>query len=81
MPSYRPETVLGTLAMPLLLAVLTVGPGLDAVGWVVGLAAGWGATALLTRGRARHGQPVLPPDRSPCPVAAGAAAAGRVADL
>jgi phosphatidylglycerophosphate synthase len=79
--SYRPETVLGTLAMPLLLAVLAVGPGLDAVGWVVGLAAGWGATALLTTGRTRHGQPILPPDRITLTRALlSAAAAGLVAD-
>ncbi|HEY0125753.1 MAG TPA: CDP-alcohol phosphatidyltransferase family protein [Blastococcus sp.] len=81
MPSYRPETVLGASATPVLLGVLSLGPGLDATGWAVGLAAGWGATGLLTAGRARHRQPILPPDRITLARALlTAAAAGLVAD-
>jgi phosphatidylglycerophosphate synthase len=56
----RPETVFGTLATPALLATLFVTVGLGVGGWVVGLATGWGATALLVVVRAR-GQPAMQP--------------------
>jgi phosphatidylglycerophosphate synthase len=60
--TVRLEAVLGTLATPTLLGVLSLTAGLGAPGWGVGLAAGWAATALLAAGRARRGQPILPPD-------------------
>ncbi|MGY1770947.1 CDP-alcohol phosphatidyltransferase family protein [Blastococcus sp. SYSU D00813] len=59
----RRETVLGAVATPALLGVLAATAGLGAAGWAVGLASGWGASALLDRGRARRGEAVLPPDR------------------
>ena len=81
MRSSRLDAVLGTLATPLVLGVLSVGPGLDAVGWGVGLASGWGLTALLVTGRNRNGQPILPPDRITLTRALlSAGAAGLVAD-
>jgi phosphatidylglycerophosphate synthase len=49
----RPETVYGTLATPALLTTLSVTAGLGVAGWIVGLAAGWGTTALLAVVRAR----------------------------
>jgi phosphatidylglycerophosphate synthase len=53
MRGVRPETVFGILATPALLATLSVTAGLGVAGWVVGLAAGWGTTALLATVRAR----------------------------
>jgi phosphatidylglycerophosphate synthase len=52
----RLETVLGTLAPPVLLGALSVTGGLGLLGWVVGLATGWGTTALLARARSRSGE-------------------------
>jgi phosphatidylglycerophosphate synthase len=43
----RLEAVVGASTTAVLLAVLFVGPGLGPAGWAVGLATGWGATALL----------------------------------
>ncbi|MGY1986949.1 CDP-alcohol phosphatidyltransferase family protein [Blastococcus sp. SYSU DS0669] len=63
MRAPRLETVLGALGTAALLGVLSLTVGLDAAGWSVGLASGWAATALLVVGRARRGEPVLPPDR------------------
>jgi phosphatidylglycerophosphate synthase len=63
MRAPRLEAVLGALGTAVLLGVLSLTAGLDAVGWSVGLASGWAATALLVIGRARRGEPVLPPDR------------------
>ncbi|WP_409332561.1 CDP-alcohol phosphatidyltransferase family protein [Trujillonella humicola] len=63
MRSVPRETVLGTLATPVLLGVLSLVADLGAAGWAVGLASGWAATGLLTAGRARRGEPILPPDR------------------
>jgi hypothetical protein len=60
--TIRLEAILGTLAPPALLGVLTLTAGLDVAGWVVGLAAGWGTTALLAAARAKRGEPVLPAD-------------------
>ncbi|MCF6735475.1 CDP-alcohol phosphatidyltransferase family protein [Blastococcus sp. KM273129] len=59
----RLETALGALGTAALLGVLSLAVGLDAAGWSVGLVSGWAATALLVVGRARRGDPVLPPDR------------------
>ena len=56
-------SVLGALVTPLLVGALSLTSGLDLAGWVVGLAAGWGMTALVVVGRIRSGQrAVLPPD-------------------
>ncbi|MCF6744534.1 CDP-alcohol phosphatidyltransferase family protein [Blastococcus sp. KM273128] len=63
MRALRLEAVLGALGTAALLGVLSLTAGLDAVGWSVGLASGWAATALVVAGRARRGEPVLPPDR------------------
>ena len=63
MRTVRLVTVLGALATPALLGVLTLTTGLDAAGWGVGLVSGWAATALLATGRIRSGQPILPADR------------------
>src|SRR5919112_3680463 len=60
--TVRLETVLGALATPALLGVLSLTTGLAAAGWGVGLASGWVATALLAAGRTRRGQPILPAD-------------------
>jgi phosphatidylglycerophosphate synthase len=60
--SFRLETVVGTLATLTLLGVLSLTTGLGAAGWSVGLASGWAATALLSAGRLRSGQPILPAD-------------------
>jgi phosphatidylglycerophosphate synthase len=57
----RPETVVGTLATPVLLTTLSVTAGLGVAGWVVGLAAGWGTTALLAVVRARLPHPAMQP--------------------
>jgi phosphatidylglycerophosphate synthase len=54
-------TVLGALATPALLGLLSLTAGLGAAGWVVGLAAGWTTTALLAVGRIRSGTPGMPP--------------------
>ena len=57
----RLETVVGALGTLALLGALSMTTGLDAAGWVVGLAAGWTATALLALGRARSGQTAIFP--------------------
>ena len=61
MRTLRVETIAGASATMVLLGALSLTPGLDAAGWVVGLAAGWAATALLAVGRARSGEPVILP--------------------
>jgi phosphatidylglycerophosphate synthase len=61
--SFRLEAVLGTVATPALLAVLSATAGLGVAGWLVGLVCGWTATVLMAAGRRRRGQPILPPDR------------------
>src|SRR3954469_3651306 len=60
--TVRLETVLGTVATPVLLGALSVPTSLDAIGGGVGLASGWAATVLLAAGRTRSGQPILPAD-------------------
>lgn len=81
MRTVRVEAVLGTLATPTLLGVLSLTPGLDAAGWTAGLAVGWAATALLAVGRVRSGQPILPADWITLTRALlGAGAAGLVVD-
>ena len=62
MRTVRAEAVLGTLATPTLLGVLSLTTGLGAAGWAAGLAVGWATTAMLAVGRVRSGQPILPAD-------------------
>ncbi|WP_147332084.1 CDP-alcohol phosphatidyltransferase family protein [Geodermatophilus marinus] len=50
------------LAVPALLGALAATAGLPPAGWVVGLAAGWGATALMAAARVRGGEGLLPAD-------------------
>jgi len=57
----RPETVFGASATAALLTTLFAAVGLGVAGWVVGLAAGWGATALLAVARARGPHPAMQP--------------------
>jgi phosphatidylglycerophosphate synthase len=59
--AVRLETVVGTLATPGLLSILSVTAGLGVAGWVTGLVAGWGVTALLAAARVRSAQPVTSP--------------------
>jgi phosphatidylglycerophosphate synthase len=60
-PKVRLETVVGTLTTLALLGALSLAGGLGVAGWVVGLATGWGTTALLARARIRSGQLVTQP--------------------
>ena len=63
MSRVRLGVIIGGLATPLLLTTLSLTTGLSIAGWVVGLAVGWTATALLAVGRVRSGEPVIqPPD-------------------
>jgi phosphatidylglycerophosphate synthase len=61
--TVRLGALLGTVVTPVLLGVLSLTTGLSVAGWIVGLAAGWVATALLVTGRA-HSEPpaILPAD-------------------
>jgi phosphatidylglycerophosphate synthase len=61
--TIRLGRLLGTLATPVVLGVLSLTTGLDAAGWGVGLAAGWGATHLMAYARLRSDRPaILPAD-------------------
>ena len=63
MRTIRLEAVLGAVTSPAFLAVLSGTTGLGVAGWVVGLAAGWTATALLGAARIRSGdRAILPAD-------------------
>jgi len=57
----RLETVFGALITPALLTTLSVTAGLSVAGWIGGLAAGWGTTALLAVVRARGSHPTTQP--------------------
>jgi phosphatidylglycerophosphate synthase len=59
--TVRREVVLGTIATPIVLGVVALTAGLDVAGWVVGLAAGWAATAFLAAGRLRSDPPGITP--------------------
>jgi phosphatidylglycerophosphate synthase len=61
--TVRVETILGTLVTPALLGLVSASAGLGAAGWIVGLAVGWAATALLAVARL-HSEPpaILPAD-------------------
>ncbi|WP_448627954.1 CDP-alcohol phosphatidyltransferase family protein [Geodermatophilus sp. URMC 64] len=74
MRTVRLAAILGALITPALLGALVLTTGLGVAGWVVGLAAGWTATALLVVGRVRSGAPGPRHGarRRPAPVAGGA---------
>ena len=62
MRTVRLEAVLGTLATPTILGVLSLTAGLGGAGWAAGLAVGAAAAVLLALGRVRSGEPILPAD-------------------
>jgi phosphatidylglycerophosphate synthase len=57
----RLEVIFGGLATPFILTTLSLATGLSIAGWVVGLAVGWTATALLAVGRVRSDEPAIQP--------------------
>src|SRR5215475_7747143 len=61
LPSIRLATILGMLATAALLGVVSATAGLGAAGWIVGLATGSAATALLVNARMRSDQPAMFP--------------------
>jgi phosphatidylglycerophosphate synthase len=63
LPTIRLATILGMLATAVLLGVVSATAGLGVAGWIVGLATGSAATALLVTARMRSDQPaILPAD-------------------
>src|SRR5215471_8169937 len=63
LPTIRLATILGPLATAALLGVVSATAGLGVAGWIVGLATGSAATALLVTARKRSDQPaILPAD-------------------
>ena len=63
MRSIRRAAALGSLGPIALLGALSLTAGLDATGWMVGLATAWTTAALLVVGRIRSGdRAILPPD-------------------
>jgi phosphatidylglycerophosphate synthase len=61
LPKIRLATILGTLATAALLGVVSATAGLGVAGWIVGLATGSAATALLATARMRSDQPAVHP--------------------
>src|SRR5215472_12222917 len=61
LPTIRLATILGLLATAALLGVVSATAGLGVAGWIVGLATGWAATALLVTARMRSDQPTMHP--------------------
>src|SRR5690348_4485061 len=59
--AIRLATILGMLSTADLLGVVSVAAGLGVAGWIVGLASGWGATALIVIARMRSDQPTIFP--------------------
>ncbi len=59
--AIRRGTILGLLATAALLGVLSATAGLGVAGWIVGLASGSAATALVVAARMRSGQPAIFP--------------------
>ena len=59
--AIRLATILGMLSTAALLGVVSVTAGLGVAGWIVGLASGWGATALIVIARMRSDQPTIFP--------------------
>jgi phosphatidylglycerophosphate synthase len=63
LPTIRLAAILGLLATAALLGVVSATTGLGVAGWIVGLATGSAATALLATARMRSDQPeILPAD-------------------
>jgi phosphatidylglycerophosphate synthase len=60
-PTVRLTTILGMLGTAALLGVVSATAGLGVVGWIVGLATGSAATALLATARMRSDQPAIHP--------------------
>jgi phosphatidylglycerophosphate synthase len=61
LPTIRLVTILGLLATAALLGVVSATAGLGVAGWIVGLATGSAATALLVTARMRSDQPAIHP--------------------
>src|SRR5271170_4238877 len=61
LPTIRFATILGMLATGALLGVVSATAGLGVAGWIVGLATGSAATALLVTARKRSDQPAIFP--------------------
>jgi phosphatidylglycerophosphate synthase len=61
LPTIRLATILGLLATAALLGVVSATSGLGVAGWIVGLATGSAATALLVTARMRSDQPAMFP--------------------
>jgi phosphatidylglycerophosphate synthase len=59
--AIRLATILGMLSTAALLGVVSVAADLGVAGWIVGLASGWGATALIVIARVRSDQPTIFP--------------------
>src|SRR5262245_63071664 len=59
--TVRLAVIIGGLATPVLLAAVSLTTGLSIGGWIVGLAVGWTATALLAYGRVRSDEPAIQP--------------------
>jgi phosphatidylglycerophosphate synthase len=63
LPTIRLAAILGLLATAALLSVVSATAGLGVAGWIVGLATGSAATAMLATARMRSDQPaILPAD-------------------
>jgi phosphatidylglycerophosphate synthase len=61
LPAIRLATILGMLVTAALLGVVSATAGLGVAGWIVGLATGSAATALLVTARMRSDQPAMFP--------------------
>ena len=61
LPAIRLAAILGLLATAALLGVVAATAGLGIAGWIVGLATGSAATALLATARMRSDQPAIHP--------------------
>ena len=61
LPTVRLAAILGLLATAVLLGVVSATAGLGVAGWIVGLATGSAATALLVTARKRSDEPAIFP--------------------
>ena len=61
LPTVRLATILGMLGTVALLGVVSATAGLGGIGWIVGLATGSAATALVVTARRRSDQPAIFP--------------------
>jgi phosphatidylglycerophosphate synthase len=59
--AIRLATILGVASTAALLGVVSVAASLGVAGWIVGLATGWAATALIVIARMRSDQPTIFP--------------------